>query len=319
MAHLRPLIMKDSYWVNVEAEIQRLLDLLIYRPLVRVLTEINDEEFFNSMRALVAAISKGTIWYEDGQFKGSFSAATTLELKQLGAKWNTASKTFSLSKADLPTALMFAQANASSRYENLQRQLLTTLADMDITLIDKESKTTQKYADSVDQMEMAFRKSITAIEAVTVAPKLTEPQRAIIAKEWGTNLDLYIKNWSEENILKLRNEIQNPILNGARTEGLVKTIEQNYGVSKRKAKFLARQEGSLLMSKFQQSRYGQLGIMSYRWSTSKDERVRHDHAVLHGQVFRFDQPPITNRKTGARNNPGEDFGCRCTAIPELPK
>ncbi len=57
------------------------------------------------------------------------------------------------------------------------------------------------------------------------------------------------------------------------------------------------------------------GILEYRWSTSKDERVRHDHKALDTKIFSFASPPVTNLKTGARNNPGCDFGCRCIAIP----
>ena len=38
------------------------------------------------------------------------------------------------------------------------------------------------------------------------------------------------------------------------------------------------------------------------------------HKDLDGKIFEFANPPITNEK-GDRNNPGEDWQCRCEAIP----
>jgi SPP1 gp7 family putative phage head morphogenesis protein len=63
-------------------------------------------------------------------------------------------------------------------------------------------------------------------------------------------------------------------------------IMDNYGVGQRKAKFLARQETALLMSKFHEQRYKEIGVTKYIWSTSNDgDRVRDDHKVLNNKVF----------------------------------
>lgn len=315
MKQLTPLVLREKYYRGVEEEVQRLFDILIYRPLTATLMKNRQDIKLNSMCALVAAVANGIIWYEDGQFKGKFSSNTTKELRELGARWNPDAKTFSLNKDDIPVDIRFAQVDADQRYNKLRHDLIKTLDDMDISVIDSDSKTANKYAQSVNQMEMDFRKSVSAIQAISVPATLTIGMRAQISEQWGGNLDLYIKGWAAPNILKLRQDIMQPILAGGRAESLVKMLQQNYQVSKNKAKFLARQETALLMSKFQETRYGDMGITNYRWSTSHDERVRHDHALLNGKTFSFQQPPVSNRKTGARNNPGEDFNCRCIAIP----
>jgi SPP1 gp7 family putative phage head morphogenesis protein len=69
-----------------------------------------------------------------------------------------------------------------------------------------------------------------------------------------------------------------------------------------------------LTSKFKQVKYESVGVSKYKWSIS-NVRTRPDHKALNGKVFSFDDPPISNTSTGARNNPGEDFGCNCQAIP----
>ena len=47
---------------------------------------------------------------------------------------------------------------------------------------------------------------------------------------------------------------------------------------------------------------------------SPNHPVREMHKALAGKVFSWDDPPITNEK-GDRNNPGQDYGCRCYARP----
>jgi SPP1 gp7 family putative phage head morphogenesis protein len=153
------------------------------------------------------------------------------------------------------------------------------------------------------------------VSKVAIPPKMSDRAREVISQSWANNLDLYIQNWADESILKLRSDIMSNTMRGQRAENMVKAIVEEYGVSQRKAKFLAKQETSLLMSKFQENRYKDVGITKYRWSTSRKKNVRHDHKVLEGKIFSWDNPPVTDQKTGARNNPGEDYNCACVAVP----
>lgn len=43
----------------------------------------------------------------------------------------------------------------------------------------------------------------------------------------------------------------------------------------------------------------------YVWHTVEDERVRPEHRAKNGKKFKWDESPI----------PGEEFGCRCWAVP----
>jgi SPP1 gp7 family putative phage head morphogenesis protein len=139
-------------------------------------------------------------------------------------------------------------------------------------------------------------------------------QKSQITKDYSENLKLYIKNFTDEQIIKLRTEVENNVYVGFRAEKLKKIILERYEVTNNKAKFLARQETSLLTSKYRELRYQQSGIRKYQWSTSHDSRVRHDHKELDGKIFSFDDPPVVNDR-GDKKNPGEDFNCRCLAIP----
>ncbi|MBZ5673700.1 MAG: minor capsid protein [Acidobacteriia bacterium] len=309
MKQLKTLVLREKYYAGIEYEINRILLDLIYRPLAALFAK--PSEILNAGSVLLEAVATGRVWYEDGLFSGEFSSRISSQLECIGATYNPASRTFSLPSDRVPTEIRIAQAQADSRYDALRRAMVQVLDGVDIESLTDRSGIPARMRQSVDWMEGDFQKTVAAI---TIAPKLTEDQRRIISGEWGKNLELYIQGWAKDNILELRQKVSTNAFAGRRAEELVSLITENYGVSRRKAKFLARQETSLLMSKFQQTRYQDIGIRRYRWSTSHDERVRHDHKVLDGKVFSWDDPPITDRETGARNNPGEDFNCRCIAV-----
>lgn len=95
---------------------------------------------------------------------------------------------------------------------------------------------------------------------------------------------------------------------------LARLVEERAGVSKSHAMLIARDQTLKLHAGIMKLRHQAAGVERYRWSTSMDERVRPMHADLEGQEFSYDDPPETN-KDGDTNNPGEDFQCRCVAIP----
>lgn len=315
MKQLQALPLKDSYWRTVEAEIQRIFYEAIYKPLFALFDEFPQEMKNSNDDPLSEALKRGTVWFEDGLFKGSFNAAITRQLKKIGAHYNRVSKTWGIESATLPSQYRIAIADAQVKFTNKREQIYSVLGNINDDAIAKVSQIPDTYLKTIDSMNADFMKTIRG--SIGVAPQLTEAQRGIIASEWGYNLNLYIKGWASENIPKLRQQIQENTFSGKRSSALLEVIKKNYGVSQRKARFLARQETSLLMSKFRETRYKDVGVSRYRWSTSHDERVRKDHKELNGKIFTWDNPPVSNRETGKRSNPGEDFGCRCVAIPLL--
>lgn len=313
MEYLPPLFFRQKYYAAIEAEIVRLCYDLIYAPLQELL-RASGIEIQNSISALIDAIRHGDIWYHAGEFRGSYNAAITKELRLLGAEYNKLTKTWKLEPGLLPSHVSMAVAYARNHNDAIRRNVTMALDNIDVFKISQNVDTSALYAQTLNMMETAFQGSLVGVDAITITPKLTDMQRDIIAKEWGNNLNLYIKDWADETILDLRQKVQPYVLGGGRAENLVKTLQDSYGSTKAKARFLAHQETSLLMSKFRETRYADIGVRTYKWSGAMDARERPDHRALQGKIFNFGQPPITNKRTGARNNPGEDFGCRCVAI-----
>lgn len=142
-----------------------------------------------------------------------------------------------------------------------------------------------------------------------------------------------IRRWIDENVLKIQSiprntlgEMQQIILNGFNDgetiRDITKKIQAEYDVTRSKARALARDQVGTLNAQITKMQQQDAGCNRYRWSTSGDSRVRDSHRALDGQTFSWDNPPemwyITKhgiKKTGRRCHPGEDYACRCCAIP----
>jgi hypothetical protein len=103
-------------------------------------------------------------------------------------------------------------------------------------------------------------------------------------------------------------------------------LAERFVVAESKGEFWARDQTLKLYANIQETRQRAAGASKYQWEDSDDERVRgrpggvwaknaSNHWVLRNTIQSWDAPPVTNPKTGARNHPGHDYQCRCSAYP----
>lgn len=110
--------------------------------------------------------------------------------------------------------------------------------------------------------------------------------------------------------------VQRAISSSAPSPRLGKHIEERFGISKRHARFIARDQVSKHAGKLNRIRQKELGIDSFQWDALGDERVRPWHAdELDGNEYRWDEPPLSER--GEPIFPGDDYACRCSGSPIL--
>lgn len=142
-------------------------------------------------------------------------------------------------------------------------------------------------------------------------PWLNEEMSAFVKE----NVDLITK-WSDA----LKSQAEEIIMRGARSgsnpSDIASELKDRIGVVGSRYDMIARDQTNKFNSQLTMVRQQDLGLDKYTWDTSHDERVRASHAELDGQVFSYDDPPVTN-EDGDTNNPGEDYNCRCAAIPYI--
>ncbi len=110
----------------------------------------------------------------------------------------------------------------------------------------------------------------------------------------------------------VRAVFDDPEANTWRVEELQARLLERGNVSVSRAELIARDQTLKTNAAITQTRQVQAGVEYYEWSTSLDERVRDEHRALEGQRFAWNNPPSVG-------HPGEDFQCRCVAIPVIPE
>lgn len=316
MKTLKPIKESADDYDRIEKAIIWCLTEEIYLPLLRELF-LASKTIINSKPTLYTAISHGRITYQKGRFRGEFTAEITKELKRLGAKWDSRGEFFRLDASDMSMDVRNAIQLSEFVFQKKIAAIEKRLRSINPAEIAERLSVANLFSSTISKTDRQLTKSLASI---SVLPELSHQARAKIADEWQTNMRLWIKDFTEEEIITLRKAILKSTLSGNRHEAMASTIQRSYGVTQRKAKFLARQETSLLMVKFKETRYLDAGVNHYRWSCvagSSKHPVRPSHKVLNGKVFRWDDPPITTAigQPVRRNNPGQDYNCRCSAIP----
>ena len=303
----------------IERQVQAIFYALIFGPLADILRKETAQakglRLSNApTTALLEALRSGRVQYDMGVFTGKFSGAISSALLDLGAKFDRRGPAFRLSPAQVP-AWIVAEASAyTSKAKGAHDLLIRSLDDAQENFA-KGLET--KLVDATLAIGELASGWTSAAKALQVNPQLNQTSLDRLKRKYDDNTKLAIKDWADEEIPKLRGIVRDNAAQGYRFDRLIPAIEARYGVSQGKAKFLAAQETTLLVSKFREERFKEVGVTKYTWMTSHDRRVRDDHKALDGQTFSYGSPPVTNKATGARNNPGEDFGCRCVARPVL--
>lgn len=317
---LPPIRENKDDWDEIEAKIKLLFKREIYSPLVKEFSVKGVLK--NSREGLLEAIQSGRLTFNRGKFSGKLNSTLSGELRALGAKWDRSQKCYTLPLDKLPHDVRNAISTSAWRFEQKISRLDEKLSKIVPSELAKKLKLTDLFDKAIFKVEKDFEKTT---KNITVAPVFTAKRRQDLAAEWQNNMELWITDFTAKEIVELRKNLRKSIFSGNRFESAVKTIQESYGVSERKAKFLARQETQLAMTTYKYSRYEEAGIGEYKWKCvvgTPSHPVRPQHRKLNdasaaGKIFRFDDPPVTTEPGEAerRNNPGTDYNCRCTAIP----
>lgn len=312
--------LQDSYWQPIYEQMADYFFTFYFEPLIEISSDPLYNSYWNTKNQLIRAIRLGTVNYVDGVFTGTFNIGISRELSRY-AEFDGRSNTwkpFSTVPSDVTGAAIVANDKRRELNKALKSEI-NSLQDRVDQAIDGLSFT---ITESLAQMDTQLSKDLVNL---AMLPSMTPQMIDTLSIDYTFNQQLNIKKWNPDQITRLREMVENHALDGYTKTGLREQIMREWEVSRNKAKFLARQETSLFMSKLRRERFKDAGVRKYRWSTSHDERVRprggtksekgNNHRMLDGKIFTFGDPPIVDTKTGRRAEPGEDFNCRCVAIP----
>lgn len=136
-------------------------------------------------------------------------------------------------------------------------------------------------------------------------------------QKWVDENVSLIKTIPEDTLDKMRDIIYDGFTEGKTTTRIVKEIQKAYGVGRRRAELIARDQTAKLNGQIQRHQQKDAGVTEYIWYTVGDSRVRKRHRELNGKKFSWDDPPDVGK--GRKCHPGEDYQCRCIGRPVFNK
>ncbi len=165
-----------------------------------------------------------------------------------------------------------------------------------------------------------------------------EPWEKETVDAWANENFRLIKSLSAEYIKQLNMIVSEGVRAGRPYDAIMKDLlAKDLGLTKYKARFLARDQVGKLNGKLAEKRATEVGMNLYEWDTARDERVRPSHQVLDSKICTYDDDSVyadTVEDAMAGNwsdrselideekgepafegSPGEDYQCRCVAIP----
>lgn len=303
----------EQYTKLIEKRLFSDLWSLIYKPMFKILglKATNDKDI------LLEAIKNGDIFYQGDGFVASkkFSNSVSRALMSLGARYDRWERKYIIPFNELPKNLIEEITENTKRAKKQLNQINQFLQYVELNL--DQIIETMIFKDEVvtilDDVEGQLHKNVRNINVIV--PDLTQKQKEEIAKNYTDNMQFYVRKWSLERIPEMRRKVQAAILDGFREEQVRKMLEKEYHIGVDKAKFLAQNETSIMIAELKKATYTQMGFEEFIWNTILDARERPLHRKLNGKIFRFDNPPVIDERTGQRGLPGETYNCRCGLTP----
>lgn len=200
-------------------------------------------------------------------------------------------------------------------WEQPPRQDSLSFLDEDFDEIDEEvaAELASQVSAAYDRMAArlsAANKAALIEQGVAIDLRKDKHLALKMAAARDANIQL-VEKARREYAESVREIFDDPDVYGKTPKELTELLMERGDVWKSRASLIARDQTLKLNSAITKERHQNAGITEYIWSTSQDSRVRPEHADLEGTQHSWDVPPEPG-------HPGEDFQCRCCAIPIFP-
>lgn len=143
------------------------------------------------------------------------------------------------------------------------------------------------------------------------------PVNEIAKASVAENVSL-IRSIPEQYLKNVEGAVMRSITSGNGLQDLIPALEQQEGVTKRRAQIIARDQTKKVYAGLNHGRMRQAGIKKFEWIHSNGgQKPRQHHVEMNGNIYSFDDPPVIDPKTGERGLPAQLPNCSCSARPIL--
>jgi SPP1 gp7 family putative phage head morphogenesis protein len=263
----------------------------------------------NPNSEIATALKSGKLQYKYGAFRAArFSNALSRELENIGAKYFNGA--YRIEKIKLPPQLLQVLTDIENRNLQAISELTQKLVNP-ITVTLTASYVSDALGNILDKVEAGVMANLQG----EIIPALTQAQKSEIESAFVNNLEYHINGYSQRQISKMRTDIAAMLDDGATPQEVSQYLQKRWGQAKRKADFLAFNETNIFTAQLEAFQNQSAGFTHFQWITNLDGLERPLHRVLNGNIFRYDDLPVIDERTGQKGLPATTYNCRCKAKP----
>lgn len=209
-----------------------------------------------------------------------------------------------LETLDTPAETMAAlMSDLGARWQKQFDKAAPKLADYFATAVSERSATALKTILREGGWTVKF----------TMTPAMADVFEATVAQ----NVQL-IKSIPQQYLLDVQGAVMRSVQAGRDLGSLAKHLEAAYGVSKRRAALIARDQNNKATSALTAARQISVGISKGVWRHSAaGKEPRPKHVKADGTVFDLRKGLPIGDKPGSWVMPGEEINCRCFWVPVI--
>jgi len=220
----------------------------------------------------------------------------------LKANYRAAGLADGIAEDDSP-AMMMRKA-----MQKLARRWMSKFDDLSISL-------SQSFADrALGNSDVSLRNAMEAAGATvkfTMTPEMNDVYQGCIGEQVGL-----IKSIASEHLSEVQGLVMRSVQRGRDLGELSEELQKRYGITKRRAALIARDQNNKATSVMQSARQRALGIKEGIWRHSGGGKVpRHSHVKADRQKFDLAKGMFIDNEWIM---PGELINCRCTWSPVIP-
>jgi SPP1 gp7 family putative phage head morphogenesis protein len=173
------------------------------------------------------------------------------------------------------------------------------------------------FAKAASQRTDAQLRAILKKAGFAVDFKMTAAQRDIVKAIVAENVSL-IRSIPDQYMKGVEGSVMRSVQIGRDVGGLAKELQEHYGVTKRRASLISRDQNNKATAAMNRSRQLEVGIEKARWKHSHGGKTpRPTHVAADGEVYEVAKgwyDPAVKKYI----QPGELISCRCTSQSIIP-
>ncbi len=161
-------------------------------------------------------------------------------------------------------------------------------------------------------LKAAMRKAGLTVR-FTLTPAANDALQAVIAENVGL-----IKSIASEHLSDVQGILMRSVARGRDIGGMTKELEARYGITRRRAGLIARDQNNKATAIIQQVRQKELGITEAVWlHSTAGKHPRPSHVAMNGKRYLIAEGMYDDDE-GRKILPGELINCRCFCKAVIP-